>query len=63
MLLTLDTGIGTVLTNIDSDRYYTFSKTRLTGASGFKTESEDAQKNAEDKGISDLPIIQSKGIC
>jgi hypothetical protein len=53
------TGIGTVLTNIDSDKYYTFSKTRITGASGFKTK-EDAQKNAETKGINNLPITESK---
>jgi hypothetical protein len=53
------TGIGAVLTNIDSDKYYTFSKTRITGASGFKTK-EDAQKNAETKGINNLPITESK---
>jgi len=47
------------LTSIDTDRYYTFSKTRITGASGFKTK-EDAQKNAENKGIANLPIIESK---
>jgi len=47
------------LTSIDTDRYYTFSKTRITGASGFKTK-EDAQKNVENKGIANLPITESK---
>ena len=53
------TGIGAVLTNIDSDKYYTFSKTRISGTAGFETE-KDAKKNIEDKGISNLPIIESK---
>ena len=48
-----------VLTSIDSDRYYTFSKTRLSGARGFKTPAE-AQKSIDGKGIANLPITESK---
>ncbi len=53
------TGIGTVLTSIDPDRYYTFSKNRIDMASGHRTE-QDAKEHIERVGISDLPITQSK---
>lgn len=48
-----------VLTNIDPDRYYTFSKNRIDMASGHRTE-QDAKEHIERVGISDLPITQSK---
>jgi hypothetical protein len=48
-----------VLTSIDPDRYYTFSKNRIDMASGHRTE-QDAKEHIERVGISDLPITQSK---